>query len=107
MDCFTKIKRFARPQQQWDWIKGEIEVLKSGKFWREHTEKSASFLKQTATSRQNKWSITELRDPVTEEFCQEQHEISCITTEFYTSLFTPSSTGTVVLRALTRSILIT
>ncbi|RCI02774.1 hypothetical protein CU098_012627, partial [Rhizopus stolonifer] len=82
----------------------EIEILKSGKFWREHGEKSAGFLKRTQVSRQNQRSIIELRDPVTEELCQEQHDISRIATKFYTSLFTPSPTDTVALRAMTRSI---
>ncbi|KAL7320148.1 hypothetical protein PS15m_000066 [Mucor circinelloides] len=60
----------------------EIVILKAGKFWRENGEKSAGYLKRTAMTRENKRSITELRDPDTGELCREQHGISDIATTF-------------------------
>ncbi|CEP09129.1 hypothetical protein [Parasitella parasitica] len=110
MEQFNAIKMFSSPQQQWDWIKGdvkifikgfqredlnwrkkqlhkllakrnasmrhskhrglesiaEIEILKSGKYWRENGKKSAGFLKRTIAARENKRTIRELRDPNTE-----------------------------------------
>lgn len=164
MEQFSMIKSFSTPQQQWDWIKGdvklfvktfqiedmnwrkkqlhrlqskrnkalrhkknrslvfqgmealniqittlqhsiaEIEILKSGKFWRENGEKSAGFLKRSATSRENKRSITELRDPITEELCYDQDSFAQIATGFYSNLFTPTPIDAGAARTLLRSI---
>ena len=82
----------------------EIEILKAGKFWREHGEKSAGFLKRTAIARENKRSITELRDPITEELCHDQASISTIATDFYSTLFTPDPTDPTDLSQMIRSI---
>ncbi|GAN11916.1 hypothetical protein MAM1_1260d11542, partial [Mucor ambiguus] len=82
----------------------EIEILKAGKYWREHGEKSAGFLKRTAVARENQRSIVELRHPDTGELCRDQHEISTIATNFYSILFTPEPTDPVALGTLIRSI---
>ncbi|KAK4519269.1 uncharacterized protein ATC70_009501 [Mucor velutinosus] len=82
----------------------EIEILKAGKFWRENGEKSAGFLKRRALARENQRSITELRDPTTDELCRDQQGISTIATNFYSTLFTPDPTDSVALSTLIRSI---
>jgi len=82
----------------------EIEILKAGKFWREHGEKSPGYLKRTAITRENKRSITELRDPETGELLRDQESIATIATNFYSSLFTPDPTDSVALGTLIRSI---
>lgn len=82
----------------------EIEILKAGKFWREHGEKSAGFLKRSVVSRKNRRTIVELRDPITEELCQDHQSISNIATDFYTSLFTPEATDSTSLSIMIRSI---
>ncbi|GAN11867.1 conserved hypothetical protein, partial [Mucor ambiguus] len=82
----------------------EIEILKAGKFWREHGEKSPGFLKRSVVSRANRRSIVELRDPITGELCQDQHSISNIATGFYSSLFTPDATDSTALSVMIRTI---
>ncbi|KAK4522013.1 uncharacterized protein ATC70_004552 [Mucor velutinosus] len=63
----------------------EIEILKAGKFWREHGEKSAG-------------------DPTTDELCRDQYGIAAIATDFYSTLFTPDPTDSVTVSTLIRSI---
>ncbi|OAD07855.1 hypothetical protein MUCCIDRAFT_158111 [Mucor lusitanicus CBS 277.49] len=82
----------------------EIEILKAGKFYREHGEKSPGFLKRSAISRENRRSIVELRDPSTGSMCQEQSGISAIATDFYTALFTPDAMDSTALSTMIRSI---
>ncbi|CEP17652.1 hypothetical protein [Parasitella parasitica] len=82
----------------------EIEILKSGKHWRENGEKSAGFLKRTAVARENKRSITELRDPITGVLYSDHSNISRIATDYYTILYTPSSPDLTARRQLIRAI---
>ncbi|KAK4515207.1 uncharacterized protein ATC70_002817 [Mucor velutinosus] len=81
-----------------------IEILKAAKFWREHDENSAGFLKRQALTRKNQRSITELRDPTTDKLCRDQYGIAAIATDFYSTLFTPDPTDSVALSTLIRSI---
>ncbi|KAK4518737.1 uncharacterized protein ATC70_008959 [Mucor velutinosus] len=82
----------------------EIEILKAGKFWREHGEKSPGFLKRSVVSRENRRSIVELRNPTTGDLCQDQPSISNIATNFYTSLFTPEALDSTSLSVIIRNI---
>ncbi|KAK4510370.1 Vacuolar protein sorting-associated protein 70 [Mucor velutinosus] len=82
----------------------EIEILKAGKFYREHGEKSPGFLKRSAVSRENRRSIVALRDPSTGSMCQAQDGISAIANNFYTALFTPEALDSTALSTMIRSI---
>ncbi|KAK4521179.1 uncharacterized protein ATC70_013124 [Mucor velutinosus] len=82
----------------------EIEILKAGKFWREHGEKSPGFLKRSMVSRENRRSIVELRNLTTGDLCQDQPSISNIATNFYTSLFTPEALDSTALSVIIRNI---
>lgn len=82
----------------------EIEILKAGKFWRENGEKSPGFLKRLATARENKRSITGLRDPLNNEMCYTQGSFQEIATQFYSTLFTPEPINELAARELFRSI---
>lgn len=82
----------------------EIEILKAGKFWREHGEKSPGLFKRLTVSRTNQRSIVELRDPETGEMCQDQERIANIATAFYTTLFTPDATDSTALSIMIRNI---
>lgn len=61
-------------------------------------------MKRLATTRENKCSITELRDPVTEELCSDQGSISQIATNFYSRLFNPDTIDVGAACALLRSV---
>lgn len=81
-----------------------IDTRKAGEFWKENVEKSAGFLKRTDMTRENRRSITELRDSDSGKLCRAQHATSTIATDFYTTLFTPDPTDLVALSTLIRSI---
>jgi endonuclease/exonuclease/phosphatase family metal-dependent hydrolase len=82
----------------------EVEILKSGKHWREKGEKSAGYLKRTATIREQQRNISELRDPDTQELCTDQARLQEIATSFYTQLFTSERIDHIALEILLRSI---
>ncbi|KAG1123853.1 hypothetical protein G6F42_010167 [Rhizopus arrhizus] len=82
----------------------EIEILKAGKHWRENGEKSAGYLKRSATIREQQRSIAALRDPVTNDLCTDPSRMQEIATSFYSQLFTPDRLDYVAIELLLRSI---
>ncbi|KAI7887774.1 uncharacterized protein EV154DRAFT_567155 [Mucor mucedo] len=59
----------------------EIEILKAGKFWREHREKSAGFLKRITKTREGQREITSLLDPLTNTQSTQLPQIKAIAKE--------------------------
>ena len=82
----------------------EIEILKAGKFWRENGEKSAGFLKRSATTRENKRSIIQLRDPESNTLCTDPLDLERIASNFYKDLFTPTEPDSPACRAMFNAI---
>ncbi|EPB84168.1 hypothetical protein HMPREF1544_09090 [Mucor circinelloides 1006PhL] len=69
------------------------------------SENSAGFLKRTAVIRENKSSITKLKDPDTGEICRDQHGTSTIANNvYYITLFTPHPADSITLSTLIQSI---
>lgn len=67
----------------------EIEVLKSGKFWREHNEKSPGVFKRLAAARVLQRDIPPLFNDATNTFTESHEEQVGIIDRFYSQLYSP------------------
>ncbi|OBZ80131.1 hypothetical protein A0J61_11820, partial [Choanephora cucurbitarum] len=65
----------------------QIAILKAGKRWLENNEKSAGYLKRTATTRQKKGYATKFFHPTTGAECSNPASMTDAASDFYESLF--------------------
>ena len=78
----------------------EIEVLKSGKFWREHNEKSPGVFKRLAAARNLQRDIPPLFNDHTNTLTESHEEQVAVIHRFYSQLYSPDSPDQSAINAL-------
>ena len=64
-------------------------ILRAGRHWREHGEKSAGYLKRTISSRSARRLIPELQHPLTSASCTTPTALQDAVVLFYSQLYSP------------------
>lgn len=82
----------------------EIDILKAGKHWREHGERSPGFLKSLTRAREGKRQISQLIDPVSSQRFSDNQNKQRIAHQFYSTLYSLTVPDTIAVDSLLRSI---